>query len=96
VIKSNVTEIHLWGSWVSKRLFTVTRCHLSCSSPNISCTEGTSSQIWQQQGALQVVATSLYDPLKHLSSNVHISLDHFHNFFCAFQILPGILPAKNN
>jgi len=43
-----------------------------------------------------VAATSLYDPLKHLSSNVHLSLDHLHNFFCTFQILPGILPPKEN
>jgi hypothetical protein len=59
-------------------------------------TEGTSSQIPQQEGALQVAATSLYEPLKRLFSNVHISLDHLHNFFCTFQILPGILPAKKN
>jgi hypothetical protein len=50
----------------------------------------------QQQDALQVAATSLYEPLKHLSSNVHISLDHLHNSFCTFQIFPGILPAKKN
>jgi len=30
-MKSNVSGIHLWGCWVSKRLFTVTRHHLSCS-----------------------------------------------------------------
>jgi len=30
-MKSNVSGIHLWGCWVPKRLFTVTRYHLSCS-----------------------------------------------------------------
>ena len=50
----------------------------------------------QQQDALQVAATSLYKPLKHLSSNVHISLDHLINSFYTFQIFPGILPAKKN
>jgi hypothetical protein len=65
-------------------------------SPNILYTEGTSSQIPQQEGAVQVAATSLYEPLKHLSSNIHISLDHLHKSFCIFQVFPGTLPAKKN
>ena len=61
----------------------------------MSYTEGTSSQIPQQQGTLQVAATFLNE-LLYLSSNVHISLDHMHNSCLTFQILPRILPAKKN
>ena len=40
--------------------------------PNISNTDGTSSHASQQQDTLHVAAMSLYEPLKHLSQNVHI------------------------
>jgi len=42
-------------------------------SPNISNTEGISSHVSQQQDTLHVAAMSLYEPLKHLSQNVHTS-----------------------
>jgi len=64
-------------------------------SPNIKYRRYLSSQIPQQQNTLQVATTSLNEPIR-LYSNVHISLDHFHNSFCMFQILPQILPAKKN
>ena len=42
-----------------------------------------------------MAATSLNEPL-YLSSNVHISLDHLHNSFRTFQILPLNLPTTKN
>jgi len=45
---------------------------LPLMSPNISNSEGTSSQIAEQQDTLRVAAIPLYEPLKHLSQNVHI------------------------
>ena len=46
---------------------------LLLKSPNISHTEGTSSPVPQQQDTLHMAAMSLYEPLKHLSQNVHTS-----------------------
>jgi len=42
------------------------------------------------------VAATLLNESLHLSSNVHIALDHFQNSFRIFQILQRILPAKKN
>ena len=61
---------------------------------NMLYTESISYQIPQQQGTLQVAATSLCEPSNHPSPNVHNPLDYLHNSFCTFQILPTILPTK--
>jgi hypothetical protein len=94
VTKSNVYGIHLWGCSVSKRLFTVTRYHLSCSGhPTYRILRV--PLLSYHSNRVQVAETSLYEPL-YLSSNVHISSNQLHNSFCTFPILPKILPTKKN
>jgi hypothetical protein len=89
-MKSNVSGIHLCGCWVSKRLSQLPDITqhivywgylLSHPTATGYITSGSNITLWT---------------LKHLSSNVHISLHHLHNCFCTFQNLPRILPAEKH